>query len=85
MLFLELTVFSLTAELYLAFFLCALDFSVPFRLRSRSVRSTALVAVESYTSADGIAKAFSHAAGPQDGPMLHLNPAPAQRARHEPP
>ena len=47
--FLELKVFSLTAELYLDLFLCALDFSVPFHLQSRSARSTALVPVELYT------------------------------------
>lgn len=76
---LELTLLSLAIELYLAFS------SVLFRLRSHSVHSTAFVPVESYTSAGGIPKAFSQVAGPQDGPMLLLNPAPAQQACQEPP
>ena len=32
----------------------------------------------------GTPTASCHASGPQDGPMLHRRPAPAQRPYHEP-
>ena len=81
----HLDLYVLSFPLYRDLFCCNLAFTVAFLFLAFSVCFTANSEVFWNTSDGCSDKAFSQAFGPQSGPSLHLKPAPAQRACHDPP
>ena len=81
----HLDLYVLSFPLYRDLFRCNLAFMVVFLFLDFSVSFTANLEVFWNTSDGCSDKAFFQAFGPQSGPSLHLNPALAQRACHDPP
>ena len=80
---LELRVLSF--PLYRDFFRCSLAFTVAFLFLAFSVCFTASAEMFQNTSGGCTDNVCFQAFGPQSAHSLHLKPAPAQQACHDPP